>query len=295
MSKISIIIITYNRLEELKETIQTIREEESEYHELVIVDNCSEDGTKEYGDTLNAISDKIKYYRLDENRGVAGGRNYAIQQSTGDILVFLDDDAIWETKNNLPRIREAFEGNRKLGCIAFKIINYYTHEIRREEYPFTDKTLSIDEPRLTSTYIGAGHALSRKVIDVCGLYPEDFMYGGEELDLSFRIINQGYEIMYDPKFAVLHKQVLKGRMKNDEKWIRVYRNRLIIGYKYLKGIYKIVSDSLWFIKILLITKSIRIPVCAVQEYRKVKNQLEKTTLTKDALAYMKNNYGRLWY
>ena len=60
MKKISIIIITYNRLDELKETIENVRQEENDYHELIIVDNCSLDGTQEYGESLNSISKKIK-------------------------------------------------------------------------------------------------------------------------------------------------------------------------------------------------------------------------------------------
>lgn len=295
--KISIIVITYNRQKELAETIENIRLEESEYEELILVDNCSIDGTQEYGERLSKECDKIQYFRLAENLGVAGGRNYAIRKAKGDILVFLDDDAVWGQENSLSMIRNKFESDTKIGILAFKIVNFHTGNIRSEEFPFTNKKLSPDKERLTSAYIGAGHAIRRDVFERCGLYPEDFFYGGEELDLSFRVINQQYNILFYPKVEVLHKQVLKGRMKNDEKWIRVYRNRLIMGYKYLRWYHRIVSDILWFGKMAVKTRTIRCPWESVSQYRREKDKLkkEKVKLNDLTVKYMKHNYGRLWY
>ena len=294
-NEISLIIITYNRIEELKQTIENVRCEEDEYLELIIIDNASNDETEAYGKELQKNSEKIHYYRMEKNLGVAGGRNYAIRKAKGEILVFIDDDAVWEKDNNLTFIKRRFSEDANLGVLAFKIVNYYTSKVRREEFPFTNKSLNENEERLTSTYIGAGHAIRRSVFEKCGLYPEEFFYGGEELDLSFRIINKQYLILYCPNIVVLHKQSPKGRMRNDEKWIMVYRNRLIMGYKYLRWNDRLISAFLWFLKIALITKSIRIPICAIVLYNKTKNPSEKVKLNKKALEYMKKNHGRLKY
>lgn len=292
---ISVIIITYNRLEELQDTIENVMQDEKEYKELIIVDNASTVETQRYGEKISQKNHKIKYFRLESNLGVAGGRNYAIRKATGDILVFLDDDAIWGQKNTLAQLKEKFLSDLEVGILAFRIVNYYTKEDRREEFPFTDKSLPKDKERLTSTFIGAGHAIRRELFIKCGMYPEDFFYGGEELDFSFRVINSGYKILYFPRISVFHKQSVKGRMRNDEKWIMTYRNRMIISYKYLSSKYKIPSNIIWFAKIAAVARSIRVPFVAINRYKSVKRNLKKLPLNKSALQYMKKNYGRLWY
>lgn len=296
METISVIIITYNRLKELRETIENVIQEEKEYKELIIVDNASTDETQKYGRRISRKNNsKTKYFRLEKNLGVAGGRNYAVKKASGDILVFLDDDAVWGQENSLSIIKEKFRTAPEIGILAFKIINYYTKEVRRAEFPFTDKHISKDEERLTSTFIGAGHAIRRKIFVDCGGYPDDFFYGGEELDLSFRVINYNHRILYFPQIAVLHKQAATGRMKNDEKWIMIYRNRMITAYKFLSRRYRMVSNTIWFFKIAVCTKSIRIPNDAICRYKMIREDLERIPLSSDALKYMHENYGRLLY
>lgn len=296
MKKISLIIITYNRIEELKETVENVLSDEvDKISELIIVDNASCDGTDKYGYGICEENSLIRYIRLENNLGVAGGRNYAIKQATGDILIFLDDDAIWNTTGNLSKVIDAFEQDEKIGALAFKITNYYTRKIRTEEYPFIDKKLNPDQQRYTSTYIGAGHAIKREVFEQCGSYPEDFFYGGEELDLSYRMIGAGYEILYYPSIEVLHKQVQKSRMSNDSKWIQVYRNRLISSYKYLRLYNRLVIGMLWFIKIIIKSRSIYVPVMALKRYFNERNKEDILLLDNKAYKYMKKNSGRLYF
>jgi GT2 family glycosyltransferase len=144
-------------------------------------------------------------------------------------------------------------------------------------------------------YVGAGHAISKKVFEKCGVYPEDYFYGKEELDLSLRAINNDFKLVYNPSIEIFHKQSPKGRQKNDEKWTQVYRNRLIISYKYYPLVYKLISNTLWFIKILLITRSIKIPINAIKRYKKARSDLNKNILSTNAIEYIKKHSGRLYY
>jgi GT2 family glycosyltransferase len=148
--------------------------------------------------------------------------------------------------------------------------------------------------RLTSTFIGAGHAIRREVFEKCGLYPEDYFYGVEELDLSFRIIDAGYRILYFPSVQVLHKQVNTGRVTNQEKWIMSYRNRLLTAYKYLPMKYVVGLGIILFGKITVLSKGISAPLEGLRRYRKSRKMTDTHKISREAIGYLKSNYGRLW-
>jgi GT2 family glycosyltransferase len=237
---------------------------------------------------------KIKFYSLTENLGVAGGRNYGVKQASGDVLVFLDDDAVFAQKGYFSAIREKMEKDPAIGALAFRVINFYTGQMRTEEMPFTDKKLDMSVERLTSTFIGAGHAIRKEIFEKCGLYPADYFYGVEELDLSFRIIDKGYRILYFPSVRVLHKQVNTGRVTNQEKWIMSYRNRMLTAYKYLPTKYVVGLGIVLFGKITILSKGINAPLEGLCRYKKKKQGTIVQKVSEPAIAYLQTNYGRLW-
>lgn len=295
MKKIDLIIISYNRLNDLKETIKNVLTYKKSLNKIFIIDNNSKDGTAKY---LKSIDDNIFEMVLSkENLGVAGGRNLGIKKSDADILVFLDDDAVFNTQKGDPflLVYDKFDKNKDLGIVAFKITNYYSKKVQRHEFPFVDKTIDKDTKKICAYYVGAGHAISKEVFEKCGVYPEDYFYGKEELDLSLRAINNNFTLIYNPIIEVFHKQSQTGRQKNDEKWTQVYRNRLVISYKYYPFVYKIITNTLWFIKIALVSKSITIPINGYKRYLKVKDKLDKNLLSSKSLEYIKKYSGRLYF
>ena len=295
MKKIDLVIIAYNRISDLKETVKNVLKYKKSLNKIFIIDNNSSDGTNKW---LSSLTDDIfSIFLSKENLGVAGGRNLGIEKSDADILVFLDDDAIFNTRKEDPflLVLNDFNENESLGIVAFKITNYYSREVQRHEFPFVDKNISQDTKNMCAYYIGAGHAISKKVFDICGKYPEDYFYGKEELDLSLRAINNNFTLIYNPNIEVFHKQSPTGRQKNDEKWTQVYRNRLVISYKYYPFIYMIITNILWFLKIALISKSISIPMNGYRRYLKVKSNLKQTLLSKKSIEYIKKHSGRLHY
>lgn len=295
MKKIDLIIVSFNRLQDLKETVNNVLQYRENLNKIFIIDNNSSDGTSHW---LETLEDNIFEIILSKkNLGVAGGRNLGIQQSNADILVFLDDDAIFNINNSNPFsvIYDEFMNHDSLGIIAFKIINYYDKKIQSHEFPFVDKKMNESKRHQCAYFVGAGHAISKKVFTKCGDYPEDFFYGKEELDLSLKAIQNDFIIIYNPEIQIFHKQSPQGRQKNDEKWTQIYRNRLVISYKYYPFFYQLTANFLWFIKIILITKSVWIPIKGYQRYLKGKNNLQKNVLSNTALDYIKQHSGRLYY
>ena len=87
MSKVSVVITTYNRAHFLKRAIQSVLEAGSEI-EVVVIDDCSTDETPD----VCAKLEGIRYVRLTENRGLAHARNVGIGESSSEFVAFLDDD-----------------------------------------------------------------------------------------------------------------------------------------------------------------------------------------------------------
>lgn len=294
MLKISVIIITYNRKKELIDSFSSILKQTINPYEIIIIDNNSTDGTDEiFG--LELSNPLLKYFRQNTNLGVAGGRNYGLKQASGDILVFIDDDALLEPKNALEKIISGFEKEPQIGVLAFKIINFYTKTIQREEFPHIDKSLNSNKAFETTYYIGAGHAIRKEVFDKCGLYPDDFFYGMEELDLSFRIMEKGYKIIYYPEVVVWHKKSPLGRVTNSQKWMYTLRNRLIISYKYLPFREFFISTFIWTLKVLIRSKSFKATLDGIRLFFRDKESILRNPISQETLKKIKKLRGRIWH
>ena len=114
---VSIITPSYNTARFLRETIQCVLAQTYANWEMLIVDDCSTDGTE---DVVSAFADeRIRYFTNDRNRGAAYSRNFALRQARGRWIAFLDSDDLW-TPDKLEKQIRFMEEN---GC-AFSYTNY---------------------------------------------------------------------------------------------------------------------------------------------------------------------------
>lgn len=90
---VSIITPAYNTAEFIKETIESVLNQTYKNWELIIVDDCSTDGTDEIVKQIK--DDRIKYLKNDMNSGAAISRNKALAFASGRWIAFLDSDDIW--------------------------------------------------------------------------------------------------------------------------------------------------------------------------------------------------------
>ncbi len=89
---ISVVIATYNRSKLLKKSIESVLNQTYNKIELIIIDDGSVDDTQ---DVVKNISDKrIRYVRLDENKGSTIARNVGLDNAIGDFIIVWDSDDV---------------------------------------------------------------------------------------------------------------------------------------------------------------------------------------------------------
>ena len=92
MAKVSILMNGYNAQKYLKEAIDSIYAQTYSDWEIIFIDNCSTDNTK---DIVDSYDSRIKYYKTQTNISLGEARNFGLSRCHGDYLAFLDTDDIW--------------------------------------------------------------------------------------------------------------------------------------------------------------------------------------------------------
>ena len=210
--EISVIIITYNRAEMLREASKSVvlQDTEGEFsYEIVVVDNASTDRTKDVIEEMARHSNVLIRYVLEEGHGIPNARNTGVRESHGEWIAFTDDDQLAEMGWLKELFAVAFKtgahcvgGNRllllpaksevPLGRVTRSILG---EEIFCEESPVNSrKTLPGTENVL----------IKRSIFDSIGSFDKSMIRGGSDHDLIRRAWAAGFQVWSAPKAAVFH-------------------------------------------------------------------------------------------
>ncbi|HEV3326937.1 MAG TPA: glycosyltransferase family 2 protein [Puia sp.] len=284
MKPLSFVIITYNRPEDmlaLVENLSRLEGLDEWVEELIIVNNQSSVSYQPVEDFIASHpAIPFRYFVAPENLGVSRGRNYAVRQSRAPILIFLDDDALVRNNDALRFIlpifgitaftssgsimvppgqdasvavqpADACDAARPIGIAAFKVFYFSTGQLQENAFPHKRFTERKDWPHFDTAYFsGCAHAIRRSVFDEAGYYPENFFYGMEEYDLSYRALDKGYTIRYDDRVQILHKESPGGRLPPGEKLRGMWVNKSKVAWKYLPHRYFFSTAALWSLEYL---------------------------------------------
>lgn len=126
---VSIIMPTYNVEKYILETIESVKNQIHNNWELIIVDDCSTDCT------LNVIRKeamkdvRIKFSKLDSNKGAAYARNIAVEKAMGKYLAFLDSDDLWHPEKLKEQIDFMEKFNINFSCTSYEKIDEKSNKI----------------------------------------------------------------------------------------------------------------------------------------------------------------------
>lgn len=286
---------------ELLQNISGLDEASSLLEEVIIVNNCS---TSDYGPVLDYIRTHpempFRYFDAPSNLGVAGGRNFALAKGKASIAIMVDDDAVLENKDCLVNLVKEFDslaGQRRKAIVSFRVLYYENRQMQQNALPHKQFQAFKDKAFFeTYYYAGGAHAVRREVMEKLGDYPADFFYGMEEYDLSYRILDAGYAIVYSDKITMLHKESPLGRKPKEEKLRMMWVNKATVAYRYLPRRYFYSTALMWSLQYLRIAGiNLRGYMIGWKAVWAIPHKQPRTPLRADTLQYIRSLKARLWY
>lgn len=222
---VSILIITWNRKNDVLETLQSTYEQSYPCFEIILVDNGSIDGTVQ---AVAAQYPDVRILALDHNLGIAA-RNNGIEIAQGEFILCLDSDATLGSESLMHMVRR-FQADPKIGVINSKIVNAYTLLLDGGpgwSYSEIDKE-DQDEEFLSFSFSEGGAGIRRSVFDEVGPFWEPLFFGCEGLEFSLRVLDAGYDILYFPPSIVYHRNAEQARIDGGQRDTLFFRNFLFI-------------------------------------------------------------------
>lgn len=191
----SIMMVTYNRIELTKQTIENILQVTRYPFELIIVDNHSTDNTLKYifdtlGDAIHnhEFFKSFKVQKNDKNLGIAWGRNQALQMAEGNWLATLDNDVLLP-HDWLSNCIDILNSNPKYGMIGVNFENVIYPIVRNSDLEWQDK------PR--GNLGTACTVFNRSLHQLLGYFNTEMgLYGEEDADFGFRVRVIGLKLGY---------------------------------------------------------------------------------------------------
>ena len=218
---VSCLILNWNRKEETCRAIKSVIEQSYKNIEIVLIDNGSTDGSAAY---IKEKFPKIQHIELQKNYGCPGGRNRGLTHCNGEFIFFCDNDGVLHEK----AIENAVEiiGNNN----DIYIVTGHVKDFKNAEEIDTKYILNKNVFTQTNLFQG-GVSLHRKLIYTeIDKYPDDYMYGGEETYLSYRILDKDFKIMKSNQVILWHKKSILAR-DNSKETINKWSNTLLNAYQ----------------------------------------------------------------
>ncbi|MBW9211220.1 glycosyltransferase [Mumia sp. zg.B53] len=142
---------------------------------------------------------------LPENLGIPAGRNAGVPHVTGDLLLFVDDDARLVDPDFLARASELFADDRRLGVVQPRV------ESPGEEAPTRwIPRMRKGDPRRSSPAFSLWEGVlvvRRAAFDAAGGWGDEYFYAHEGIELAWRVWDAGYEVWYRGDLRCAHPAI----------------------------------------------------------------------------------------
>ena len=194
---VSIILPTYNRAGKITTSIESVLSQTYKQFELLIIDDGSTDGTEEVVRKIK--DDRIRYIKLEQNRGQAAARNYGIKNAKFDYIAFQDSDDKWHPQKLELQMKALEDASLNVGMVYHKM-RYQLEGIGsiikpNEDISLERKNGDIYKELLWDNLIGMPTLLvKRECLEQVGGFDET-MKSLEDYDLVLRIA-QNYEAVF---------------------------------------------------------------------------------------------------
>ncbi|MFT0202659.1 glycosyltransferase family 2 protein [Bacteroides thetaiotaomicron] len=251
--QVSFITICYNGFKDTCELIESLQNKiHSVSYEIIVVDNASRE---DEAVKIQALYPSVITIRSDENKGFSGGNNLGIKAARGQYLFLINNDTYIES-DGIAYLIERLESHPEIGAASPKIrFAFPPQNIQFAGFtPLSPIALrnkgigfgcpddgTFDTPHPTPYLHGAAIIIKREVIGKAGMMPEIFFLYYEEIDWSTSMARAGYELWYEPRCTVFHKESQSTGQLSKLRTYYLTRNRLLYARRNLKGANRFLS------------------------------------------------------
>jgi GT2 family glycosyltransferase len=248
--ELSVVIVNYNVRYFLEQCLHAVQQAmEGIPGEVIVVDNNSVDGS------VGEIRSKFPWVNLIENRdnvGFSRANNQAIRISKGRYVLLLNPDTV-VVEDTFKKCIAFMDAHPDAGAVGVKMINgkgVFLPESKRSLptpmvsfykmfglsslFPRSRRFgkyhlgyLNPDETHRVDVLAGAFMFLRRETLDKTGLLDEDFFMYGEDIDLSYRISQAGYNNYYYPGTTIIHYKG-ESTKKGSLNYVKMFYQAMII-------------------------------------------------------------------
>lgn len=267
---LSVIIVNYNVKILLKECLDSVSLAIAGMEaEVFIVDNASTDKSIEF---LQPLFPGFHFTRNETNTGFAKANNQALALASGKFILFLNPDTLIPA-DCFSKCISFMEHHADAGALGVRMINGKNEFLKESKRGFPSPMVSfwkmagitglfprspvfakyylghLDENTINKVDVlsGAFMFVRKKVLDTTGGFDERFFMYAEDIDLSYRITEAGFNNYYFPEVTIIH---YKGEStKKDIKYIKQFYLAMsqFVKKHYGRGLYSLFLDiAIWF-------------------------------------------------
>lgn len=256
--KLSVIIVNYNVKHFLEQCLQSVHKAIKNVDgEVFVVDNNSVD------QSVELVKDKFPFVKLivnKKNTGFSVANNQAIKVSKGEYVLLLNPDTIVE-EDTFEKCISFMDSKPNAGAIGVKMVDgkgKFLPESKRSLptpavafykifglsslFPKSKRFgayhlsyLPEDEVNEADILAGAYMFMRKKALDKVGLLDETFFMYGEDIDLSYRIIQGGYKNYYFPETRIIHYKGESTKKGSLNYVFLFYKAMIIFAKKHFSG------------------------------------------------------------
>ncbi|MDR0363402.1 MAG: glycosyltransferase family 2 protein [Bacteroidales bacterium] len=272
--KLSVVIVNYNVEHFLEQCLQSVREAGKGVDmEVFVVDNNSVDGSVEM--VRSKFPEAILIANKD-NVGFSRANNQAIKMAKGEYVLLLNPDTVVEN-DTFQKVIKFMDEHPNAGGLGVNMVDgkgNFLPESKRglptpsvafykifglaKLFPKSKRFgkyhlgyLDKNETHEVDVLSGAFMLLRKEALDKTGLLDEDFFMYGEDIDLSYRIIQAGYKNYYYPEARIIHYKG-ESTKKNSINYIFVFYRAMVIfaqkhfSQKNAKLFSFFINSAIWF-------------------------------------------------
>ena len=239
MPDLSVVILSYNTLDLLERCLSELRAAAREIeHEIIVVDNGSTDGSREF---LQQRAGDVRLILNERNLGFAAANNQGLRIAAAPISLLLNSDA-FVTAETLQRAIQAIRRNPYIGLVGVRILNPDgTIQAENGAFPtlWQDIRLSVGLDQLDRRsgrapevawpvdWVHGACMFARKLaVDAVGGLDERYFMYSEEVDWCHRFWKTGWQVWYLPDVTAVHLGGGSSRSNDLSRRISLYQSRL---------------------------------------------------------------------